>query len=53
MWVEARCSEEDGEEEMDTLKEEGRSIEGEEYQKDVVVGTLKKERSTLPSLGRG
>ncbi len=53
MRAEARYSEEDGEEETDILKEEERSIEGEEYQKDVVVGTLKKERLTLPSLGRG
>jgi hypothetical protein len=30
-----------------------RRLEGEEYQEDVVVGTLKKEQSTLPSLGRG
>jgi hypothetical protein len=33
-------------------KKEGR-LEGEEYQEDVVEGTLKKERSTLPSLGSG
>jgi hypothetical protein len=38
--VETENQEEDGEEEMDTLKEEGRRIEGEEYQEDVVVGTL-------------